>query len=110
MKLPGVESAEVSLKTASTDITLKADNGITIARLRDVLRKSGYPTREAQIVARGRIVDRGGTLVLDLLNGSALPIDPNGVASKVTGQTVEVTGVCHGDGKSPDHLTIHAIR
>jgi hypothetical protein len=110
MKLPGVASVDVSLKTASTDITLKADNRVTMARLRDVLRKSGYPTRDAQILARGRIVDRGGTLALDLLNGSALPIDPNSAVSKVTGQTVEVTGVCHGDGKVPDRLTIHEIR
>ena len=88
MKLPGVESAEVSLDKASADIRLKADNRITMPQIRDVLKKNGYPTRDAHIEARGRIVDSSGTLLFDLLNGSTLAVAPRpdlrpGVRSKL---------------------------
>ena len=60
MKLPGVESADVSLKSASADIRLKPDNKLTMTELRKVLKENGYPTRDAQIEARGRIVASAG--------------------------------------------------
>jgi hypothetical protein len=110
LKLPGVESADVSLDKASADIRLKADNRITIAQLRETLKKSGYPTRDAHIEARGRVVDRGGTLVLDLLNGSTLEIEPKGATPRATDREVQITGVCRGNGKVPDRVLIESTR
>jgi hypothetical protein len=108
MKLPGVESAEVSLDKASADIRLKPDNRITMPQLRALLKKNGYPTRDAQIEARGKIVDAGGTLVFDLLNGSTMALDPDpkGAPVRPGSQAVEVTGVSRADGKVAEKLTI----
>ena len=57
MKLPGVESADVSLDKASADIRLKAANTVSVPQLRELMKRNGYPTKDAQIVARGKIVD-----------------------------------------------------
>ena len=109
-KLPGVESADVSLDKASADIRLKPDNRITMTQLRAVLKQNGYPTRNAQIDARGRIVDRGGTLLVDLLNGSTMEIDPRGASVKASDQIVQITGVSAADGKGRERLTVQSLK
>jgi copper chaperone CopZ len=110
MKLPGVESAEVSLDKASADIRLKPDNRITLPQLREVLKKNGYPTRDAQVEARGMIVDRGGTPVFDLLNGATMELDEKGAATKATPEAVDVTGVSRAESKAAERLTIRSVR
>jgi hypothetical protein len=112
MKLPGVESAEVSLDKASADIRLKADNRITLPQLREVLKKNGYPTRDAQIEARGRIGDAAGKLVFDLLNGSTMVLDrdPTVMPVHAEPQPVTITGVSHPDGKGAEKLTVAAVQ
>jgi hypothetical protein len=107
LKLAGIESAEVSLTTATADVRLKPDNRITMAQLREVLRKNGYPTRDAQIEARGKIVERGGWRVLDLLNGSAMDLADNPAAAHLPlNQIVEVAAMSRADGKTPEKLTV----
>ena len=106
MKLPGIDSAEVSLDKASADIRLKPGNRITMPQLRDVLKKNGYPTRDAQIEARGKVVNRGGKLTLDLLNGSTMELDPKSVGTKVGPEAVDVSGVSRADGKAAEKLTV----
>ena len=51
-KLDGVASVEVSLDKANADIRFNADNKITLPQLRQIIKKNGYPTRDAQIVAQ----------------------------------------------------------
>jgi hypothetical protein len=109
MKLPGIESATVSLEKASADIRLRPDNRITMAQLRDVLKKNGYPTRDAEIEARGRIVDRGGRLVLDLLNGSTLDAEAQGTALKASEQVVAITGLSRASAKAGERVTIRTV-
>src|SRR4051812_45025349 len=100
MKVHGVESADVSLDEASADIRLKSDNAVSIPQLRDLMKKNGYPTKDAQVAARGRIVDRDGP-VLDLLNGVTMSIIADSKAMArleelrrdVRHPVVEVTGV-----------------
>lgn len=110
MKLSGIESADVSLEKASADIRLRSDNRITMAQLREVLKKNGYPTRDARIEAQGRIVDRGGKLVLDLLNGSTLAIDGQGVALEASGKVVLITGVSRAIDKTGDRVTVQTVK
>ena len=112
MKLPGVESAEVSLDKASADIRLKADNRLTMPQLREVLKKNGYPTRDAQIEASGRIAESGGRLILDLMNGSTMVLvsDPKGPPLRAAQQPVEITGVSRPEGKAAEKLTVTAVR
>jgi len=79
-------------------------------QLRELLKKNGYPTRDAQVEARGRIVDRGGKPVFDLLNGSTMDLDEKGVATKPSPEAVDVTGVSRSDGKAAEKLTIRSVR
>jgi hypothetical protein len=107
MKLPGIESAEVSLTTATADIRLAPDNSITMVQLRKVLKENGYPTRDAQIWARGKIVEHDGRRVLDLLNGSTLELTESSAAVRLPlNQIVEVAATSHADGKTPEKLTV----
>jgi copper chaperone CopZ len=105
--LPGVDAVKVSLQKATADIQLDEDNTITLAQLRRVIRTAGYPTKDAQIVARGKIASAGGKPVLDLLNGSILPIveGPGRPADAI----VEVTGVSRVS-KDEDRLTITSVK
>ena len=107
MKLAGVESADVSLTAATASIRLKPDNRITLAQLRDVLKKNGFPTRDAQVSARGRIVERDGRRLLDLLNGSTIELAESPAAARLpVNAVVEVVGIAVADGKSSEKLTV----
>ena len=107
MKLDGIESAEVSLTTATADIRLKPDNRITLPQLRELLKKNGYPTRDAQVSARGKAVERDGKRVFDLLNGSTLELaETAGASSLAVNQIVEITGTSRADGKTAEKLTV----
>ena len=103
-KLSGVESVDVSLEKASADIRLKPGNTITLPQLRELIKTNGYPTKDAHVEARGRFVDRNGTIVLDLLNGSILevPDRPRDAGSGI----VTVTGVTRAAGKSREAMTV----
>lgn len=107
MKIPGVEAAEVSLQTATADIRLEPDNRVTMPQLRDVLKRNGYPTRDAQISARGKIVVRDGRRLFDLLNGSTMGLAATPAAARLaTDQIVDVAGTSQADGKNAEKLTI----
>ena len=107
-KLDGVESVDVSLEKASAEIRLRAENRVTIERIRQVIRSSGYPTRDAEVSARGKVVDQGGKAVFDLLNGSNVELaeKPKAVPAGV----VEITGVSKAQGKAGDRLTIVTVK
>jgi copper chaperone CopZ len=103
-KLDGVESVEVSLEKASADIRLKPGNAITLTQLRRLIRQAGYPTKDANIEARGALVERQGKPMLDLQNGSFLELaaKPSTPAAGV----VEVTGVSRVVPKDREVLTV----
>jgi len=107
MKLEGVQSAEVSLENSSATITLKADNTVTLPLLRRTIRSAGYPTRDAHIEARGRVSEREGKPVLDLLNGSILELVSRPAAA--TTQIVAVIGVSREDKKT-ERLTVVSVK
>lgn len=110
LKLPGVESADVSLDKASADIRLKPDNKITLPQLRELLKKNGYPTRDARVDARGRIVEGGGGLTLDLLNGTTMAVEGKQVVLKAGDQIVQVTGVSRPESKTSERLTVQSVK
>lgn len=110
MKLPGVESAEVSLKRASADIRLKPDNTITMAELRKVLKENGYPTRDAQIEARGRIVASAGGMAVDLLNGTSMQVEGNDAAATPSEALVEISATSRAHPNAPDGLMLKSVK
>ena len=107
-KLDGVESVEVSLEKASADIHFTPDNKITLPQLRQIIKNNGYPTKDAQVTARGRIADRNGTPILDLLNGTAITLSR--VPQNTTDAIVEVTGVSRVAGKDIEQLTVATVK
>ena len=106
-KLEGVKTVDVSLEKASAVITFKDNNNITLPQLRRVIRSSGYPTRDAQVEARGRISERDGKPVFDLLNGSVLELAEKPARAPST--DVEVTGVSRAIDRETDRLTIERV-
>lgn len=121
LKLSGVESAEVSLDKASAEIRFKPDNRVTLPELRELIRKNGYPTKDAQIIARTRVVDRNGQVALDLLNGSVIQAvaDPRHAeayaqleaALKRADQTIlEVEGVSRSIAKGTEQVSVSSVR
>jgi len=107
-KLDGVESVDVSLEKASADIRLKPGNAITLPQLRRIIRQSGYPTRDAQVNARGTIVERNGTPTLDLQNGSFLELAARPPVPAAG--AVDVTGVSRVVDKAREVLTITSLK
>ena len=107
-KLDGVESIDVSLEKASADIKLKPDNKITLAQIRRIIRSNGYPTKDAQIDAKGTFVERDGKPVFDLLNGSTLDLVEK--PKDTPAEAVEITGVSSPDDKDTERLSITAIK
>ena len=106
-KLEGVETVEVSLEKASAVITFKADNKITLPQLRRIIRSIGYPTKEAQIVARGSVIDRDGKPAIDLLNGSFLDLDDKPAS---TSAIIELRGVSLADAQNVEHVKVSAVK
>jgi copper chaperone CopZ len=103
-KLDGVESIDVSLEKASADIRLKPGNAITLPQLRRIIRQAGYPTKDAQVEARGMVVERNGKPTLDLRNGSFLELaaKPTAPAAEI----VDVTGISRVVEKDREVMTI----
>ena len=103
-KLDGIESVAVSLEKSAADIRLKPGNAITLPQLRRILRQAGHPTKDAQVSARGALVERNGMPTLDLQNGSFLELAAK-PSSPATG-VVDVTGVSRVVEKDREVLTI----
>jgi copper chaperone CopZ len=107
-KLEGVDSVDVSLEKATADVRLKPGNTVTLGQLRKVIRDGGYPTKDAQLEARGQIVERNGTLIFDLMNGTSLEI--SGSVDKRPAGAVDIVGVARTEAKNRETLTITTIR
>ena len=107
-KLEGVQSVELSPEQGSAVIRLKADNKITLEQLRRLVRSTGYATKDAVIIARGRIVATGGSDAFDLLNGSTLPLAER--PAQASEAIVELAGVSRADDKNAERLTVKSIK
>jgi copper chaperone CopZ len=107
-RLNGVESVEVSLEKGTVDIKLAAGNELSLPRIRREIRSNGNETKDAQVTARGRFRDRGGTPIFDLLNGATMELD--GRPGKEHTETVEITGVSTELTKDSERLKVAGIK
>ena len=104
-KLEGVESVELVPEKSTAVIRLKADNKVTLAELRRIIKSVGYDAKDATVTARGRFTDAGARF--DLLNGTVLPLatarsnPPEGI--------VELAGLVKTE-KDADRLTVTSVR
>ena len=65
-KIAGVQNVTVSLNDGLTILDLKPDNTVTLAKLRQVIKDSGFVSKDAQIVARGATAMADGRPVFDV--------------------------------------------
>lgn len=107
-KVEGIEGVEVSLEKGSADIRLKRENKVTLPQLRRLIRSTGYQTKDAQVTARGQVVDRAGTPALDLLNGDVIVLAER--PTDAPAAAVEVIGVSRAKEDNSEVLTIKSIK
>ncbi|HJU42068.1 MAG TPA: heavy metal-associated domain-containing protein [Vicinamibacterales bacterium] len=55
-KVEGVTQVQVSLKQGLTTLELQPGNTVTVEQLRTIIKNNGFVSKEADIIARGRIV------------------------------------------------------
>ncbi len=120
-KLPGVESVNVSLERASTDIQLRPGNSITLEQLRSIIKNNGFTTKEATVTVDGNLIERGGQPALDVTgtNTVMLIVDDTkqpGILKQVQDRLrskpaglVRLTGVVESGADSPDRLQVQAV-
>ena len=120
-KLSGVESVNVSLERAVTDIQLRPGNSITLEQLRTIIKNNGFTAKEATVTVVGKLIERGGHPALDVSGTNTvilLVVDPTQsvVFKQVqdrlranSGATVRLTGVVESQADSPDRLAVRAI-
>jgi hypothetical protein len=58
-KIPGVDSARVSLNEGYAEIALVPENGVTVERVREVIRNNGFTPKETRIRVTGVVTQRG---------------------------------------------------
>jgi hypothetical protein len=68
-KLPGVESVQVSLTRALTEVTFKADNTVTLGQLRRIIKNSGFNPGETHVTVHGRLFYTDGQPSIEILPG-----------------------------------------
>jgi copper chaperone CopZ len=122
-KLPGVESVDVSLERAMTDVRLKANNTVTLSQLRRVIKSGGFNAKEATVTAVGTLSEQGGKpavnvsiintvwLILpDSARRSAYEQVVRRVGSRQS-QGIEITGVIQEpkDTGAPDQIAVHNV-
>ena len=122
-KLPGVESVDVSLERAMTDVRLKPNNTVTLSQLRRVIKSGGFNAKEATVTAVGTLIEQGGKpavnvsiintvwlVVPDSARRSAYEEAVKRVESRPS-QEIEITGVIQEpkDSGAPDQITVHRM-
>ena len=104
-KLPGVESVEVSLERATTDVRLKPENTVTLDQLQQAIKSNGFNSGDAIVTAVGTLVEREGKPAFEVsgtrtvwtltaeAEGRAAYDDAATRARMRPAQTVEIVGI-----------------
>jgi hypothetical protein len=120
-KLPAVESVNVSLERASTDIQLRSGNTITLEQLRTIIKNNGFTTKEATVTAVGTLIERGGQPALEVTGtNTVMLIAADSKRPAVfkqlqdqlrvkPGASIQLIGVVQSVANSPDRMTVRAL-
>jgi hypothetical protein len=65
-KLEGVRDAKVSLNEGKAVVALEPANTVTLARIRELVRRNGFTPQGATVTLRARVVAAGDTLRLEI--------------------------------------------
>jgi copper chaperone CopZ len=122
-KLPGVESVDVSLERAITDVRLKPGNTLTLGQLRQIIKSNGFNAKEATVTAVGSLTQRDGepAVTVSIINAVWLIVPGSGSrlvyedaarrGESRESQAVEVTGVVQEprDSGAREQITLHTL-
>jgi hypothetical protein len=120
-KLSGVESVNVSLERASTDIQLRRGNAITLEQLRSIIKNNGFTPKEATVTVVGKLIERGGQPALDVTGTNTVMLivaDPKQpaifkrVQDRFRGKpapSVRLIGVVESRADAPDRIAVQAV-
>ena len=120
-KLPGVESVNVSLERASTEIQLRPGNSITLDQVRSIIKNNGFTAKEATVTVVGRLIERGGQPALEVTGTDTVMLivaDPKQPApfKKVeerlrakTSDVIRIAGMVETNANSPDRITVRVL-
>jgi hypothetical protein len=64
-KIPAVSLVRVRLNDGLTIVDLKPGNTLTLAELRQVIKRNGFVSKEATAIARGRVAGDDTAFVVD---------------------------------------------
>lgn len=95
-RLPGVETAHVSLNQGLVTIELKPGNTLKLQQLRKAITDQGFTPKEAQVTAIGELAQANGKLQFNVSGADeSLPVieTPHAHWDKETGQQVQVSGM-----------------
>lgn len=65
-KVPGVESAKVSLNKGEALLKLKPGNSVTVERIRQIVLDNGFTPTDSEVEVVGKIIERSGKPALSL--------------------------------------------
>ena len=86
-KINGIDSVAVSLNRGVAVIRLKPENRVTLERVREAIRANGFTPKEAEVRARGTVVDDSGHLALVMPGGDvAFRLAPDSHALGIFGE------------------------
>ena len=120
-KLPGVESVNVSLERASTEIQLRPGNSITLEQLRSIIKNNGFTAKEATVTVVGKLIERGGQPALDVTGTNTVMLivaDPKQPAifkqvqdrlGAKASVLIRMTGVVESNADLPDRITVRVL-
>jgi hypothetical protein len=120
-KLPGVESVNVSLERASTEIQLRPGNSITLDQLRSIIKNNGFTAKEATVTVVGKLIERGGQLALEVTGTNTVMLivaDPKQPAIFKQAQerllakasdVIRITGMVETNSNLPDRITVRVL-
>lgn len=106
-KMDGVAKVQLAAETGQVVVELKPGNKITLEQLRRVVRSNGYPTKEAEVTAHGRVVHASGTATFDLMNGSTLVLTD--ASQNASEGVVEMKGIATANEKNEERLRVLSL-
>lgn len=119
-KLPGVESAKVSLNEGRAIIQLRAGNAVTMAQVRQSVERNGFTPQQAVVSGEADVVAKGDTLQLrisgttDTYERASTP-HADGVLQQLrtsAGQRVVIEGIipAHKDRRATPVIQVNSVK
>ena len=119
-KLPGVESAKVSLNEGRATVQLEPDNAVTLAQIRQSVQRNGFTPQQVTVTGEAEVVATADGLQLRISGTSDtydLASSPHGndvlqQLRESTGRRVGIEGMIpvQKDPKATPAIQVHSVK